>query len=307
MTGRTYRNLAAAVAVIALIIGGAAGVSAQKKGGVIRVGNLGEPPALDAHWTTASITETLTNHIYEGLYSLDSGNKPIPMLAEGVAISKDGLVYTFKLRKGVKFHNGKEMTSEDVVASLARWGKQSVYGKALFAQVADWKAIDKYTVEMKLKEKSAIVLISLAVPNNFGAIYPKEIAEKFEPAVKATEYIGTGPYKLAEWKPDQYIRMVRFDEYKSRAEKPTGYGGGKTAYVDEIRWVPVPEVATRVAQMETGELDFADDLNLDAFDRLKKNAAVRPIVSKPYYWLVAVFNKKEGLMTNQKLRQAWQA
>src|SRR6266851_8515456 len=94
---------------------------AQKKGGVLRVGNLGEPPALDAHWTTASITETLTNHIYEGLYSLDSSNKPIPMLAEGVAISKDGLVYTFKLRQGVKFHNGKEMTSEDVVASLARW------------------------------------------------------------------------------------------------------------------------------------------------------------------------------------------
>src|ERR1700675_3691431 len=98
---------------------------AQSKGGVLRVGNLGEPPSLDAHWTTASITETLTNHIYEGLYTLDSGNKPIPMLAEGVAISKDGLVYTFKLRQGVKFHNGKEMTSEDVVPSIARWGKQS--------------------------------------------------------------------------------------------------------------------------------------------------------------------------------------
>ena len=136
------------------------------------------------------------------------------------------------------------MTSEDVVASLTRWGKQSIYGKSLFAQV-HLKALDKYTVEMKLKEKSAIVLISLAVPNNFGAIYPKEIAEKFEPEVKATEYIGTGPYKLAEWKPDQYIRMVRFDDYKSRSEKPNGYGGGKTAYVDEIRWVPVPEVATR--------------------------------------------------------------
>jgi len=299
-------------AFLALAFAAVAGLAAvpadaQVKGGMLRVGNLGEPPSLDAHWTTASITETLTNHIYEGLYSLDKDNKPIPMLAESHTLSKDGLVYTFKLRQGIKFHNGKEMTSEDVVPSLARWGKQSIYGKALFAQVDTWKAIDKYTVEMKLKEKSAIVLISLAVPNNFGAIYPKEIAEKFEPAVKATEYIGTGPYKLAEWKPDQYIRMVRFDEYKSRAEKPTGYGGGKTAYVDEIRWVPVPEVATRVAQMETGELDFADDLNLDAFDRLKKNAAVRPIVSKPYYWLVAVFNKKEGLMTNQKLRQAWQA
>jgi peptide/nickel transport system substrate-binding protein len=101
--------------------------------------------------------------------------------------------------------------------------------------------------------------------------------------------------------------MVRFDDYKARNEKPNGYGGGKTAHLDEVRWIPVPEVATRVAQVETGELEFADDLNLDAYDRLKKNPSVRPLVSKPYYWLVAVFNKKEGLMTNQKLRQAWQA
>src|SRR6266498_966725 len=302
------RKALLAMAGILLVAGGGAlAADTPRKGGVLRVGNLGEPPALDAHWTTASITETLTNHIYEGLYSLDSSNRPIPMLAEGVTVSKDGLVYTFKLRQGVKFHNGKEMTSEDVVASLARWGKQSVYGKALFAQVADFKALERYTVEMKLREKSAIVLISLAVPNNFGAIYPRETADKFPPETKVTEYVGTGPYKLAEWKPDQYIRMVRFEEYKARNEKPNGYGGGKTAWLDEIRWVPVPEVATRVAQMETGELDFADDLNLDAYDRLKKNPSVRPIISKPYYWLVAVFNKKEGLMTNQKLRQAWQA
>src|SRR2546422_10475471 len=160
---------------------------------------------------------------------------------------------------------------------------------------------------MKLKEKSAIVLISLAVPNNFGAIYPKEIAEKFPPEVKATEWVGTGPFKLAEWKPDQYIRMVRFDAYRSRNEQPNGYGGGKTAWLDEIRWISVPEVATRVAQVETGELEFADDLNLDAYERIRKNPNVKAIVSKPYYWLVAVLNKKEGLMTNAKLRQAWQA
>src|SRR4029453_677698 len=154
------------------------------------------------------------------------------------------------------------MSADAVIASLARWGKQSVYGKTLFSQVAEWKALDKYTVEMKLKEKSSIVLISLAGPNNFGAIYPKEIAEKFAPEVKSTEWIGTGPFKLAEWKPDQYIRMVRFDDYKPRNEKPNGFGGGKRAWVDEIRWEPVPEVATRVVQVETGELDFADDLNL---------------------------------------------
>src|SRR2546428_106864 len=242
------------VALVAMLLSASSVAAAEtpKRGGVLRVGNLGEPPALDAHWTTASITETLTNHVYEGLYSLDASNRPTPMLAESHTVSKDGLTYTFKLRQGIKFHNGKEMTSEDVVPSLARWGKQSIYGKALFAQVADWRAVDTYTVEMKLKEKSAIVLISLAVPNNFGAIYPKEIAEKFPPEVKATEWVGTGPFKLAEWKPDQYIRMVRFDEYRSRNEQPNGYGGGKTAWLDEIRWIPVPGVATRVAQVETG-------------------------------------------------------
>src|SRR2546429_26979 len=207
-----------ALAAIVLIVSGVAVAQTPRRGGVLRVGNLGEPPALDAHWTTASITETLTNHIYEGLYSLDATNRPIPMLAESHSVSRDGLTYTFKLRQAVKFHNGKEMTAEDVVPSLARWGKQSIYGKALFAQVADWRAVDRYTVEMRLKEKSAIVLISLAVPNNFGAIYPREIVEKFPPEVKVTEYVGTGPFKLAEWKPDQYIRMVRFDDYKPRNE-----------------------------------------------------------------------------------------
>ncbi|MGH7268672.1 MAG: ABC transporter substrate-binding protein [Candidatus Rokuibacteriota bacterium] len=309
MTRRpSVRAVLLALLALAVAAGAGSDAGAQRRGGIVRIGNLGEPPTLDAHWTTATLTEVLTNHLYEGLYSLDEGYRPSPMLAESLpAVSRDGLTYTFKLRQGVKFHNGKEMTAEDVVASLNRWGKQSNYGKALYPQVAEVRAADKYTVEMKLKEKSAIVLISLAVPNNFAAIYPKEIAEKFKPQEKATEFVGTGPFKLAEWKPDQYIRMVRFDDYRSRSDTPSGYGGGKTAYVDEIRWIPVPDVATRVAQAETGELDFADDLNLDAYDRLLQSANARPIVAKPYYWLVAVLNKKEGLMTNQKLRQAWQA
>jgi peptide/nickel transport system substrate-binding protein len=294
------------IALVVLVL--VAPAAAQQKGGIVRIGNLGEPPTLDAHWTTATLTEVLTNHLYEGLYALDEGYRPVPMLAEGMpAVSPDGLTYTFKLRSGVKFHNGKEMTSEDVVASLKRWGQQSQYGRALFAVVTDVRGSDRQTVELRLKQKYAAVLVALAAPNNFAAIYPKEIAEKFKPQDKATEFIGTGPFKLAEWKPDQYIRMVRFDEYKSRSEPPNGYGGAKTVWVDEIRWIPVPDVATRVAQMETGELDFADDLNIDAYDRLQRSASSRPIVAKPYYWLVAVLNKKEGLMTNQKLRQAWQA
>ncbi len=304
---RKLRMLGLAVLPV-LALGIAADAQAPRKGGVLRIGNLGEPPTLDAHWTTATLTEVLTNHLYEGLYALDEGYRPVPMLAEGMpTVSTDGLTYVIRLRQGVKFHNGKEMTSDDVVASLKRWTQQSQYGKALATVLADMRATGKYAVELKLKQKSAAVVVSLAAPNNFGAIYPKEIAEKFPPAEKATEFVGTGPFKLAEWKPDQYIRMVRFDDYKSRSDPPSGYGGAKAAHVDELRWIPVPDVATRVAQMETGELEFADDLNIDAFDRLQKSANARPVVAKPYYWLIAVLNKKEGLMTNQKLRQAWQA
>ena len=295
-------------ALMALVLAVPLAADAQKKGGVLKIGNLGEPPSLDPHWGTQTITEVLTNHVFEGLYSVDEKGQPIPMLADGMpAVSKDGLTYTIKLRQGIKFHNGKEMTSDDVLPSIIRWSKRSTYGKALFAQVADVRAPDKNSIEIKLKEKSAIVTISLAIPNNFAAIYPKEIAEKFPPDQRITEWIGTGPFKLAEWKPDQHIRMTRFDEYKALPGKQNGYGGNKTVYVDELRWIPVPDAASRAAQLESGDLDFADDLVADAYDRLKASKDVQPIIVKPYYWLVAVFNKKEGLMTNQKLRQAWQA
>ena len=267
----------------------------------------GEPPTLDPHWTTAVNTEVIGGHIFEGLYTLDDSNQPIPMLAESHTVSRDGLTYTFKLRQGVPFHNGKELVADDVVASLGRWGKQSIYGKDLFNQVTSLKALDKYTVEMTLKERTPVVLMNLAQTSSFAAIYPKEIAEKFPPATKVTEFIGTGPYRFAEWKPDQFVRVVRFDGYKGRTEKANGYGGVKQAYADEIRWVPVPDVASRVAQMETGELDYADDLSADAYDRLLKSPAARPVIGKLYLWIIMVLNKKEGLMTNQKLRQAMQA
>ena len=304
----TLRALALALVAAMAVGAGMAEAQTPKKGGVLRIGNLGEPPSLDPHWGTQTITEVLANHVFEGLYALDEGYQPIPMLADGATPSRGtGSSTPSSSERASSFHNGKEMTADDVVASLVRWSKRSIYGKSLFAQVVDLKAVDKYTVEMKLKEKSAIVLVSLAVPNNMAAIYPKEIAEKFPPDQRVTEWVGTGPFKLAEWKPDQYIRMVRFDGYKPLAGKQTGYGGAKIVHVDELRWVPVPDVASRAAQVESGDLDVGDDLDANAYERLAKNPNVQPIIVKPYYWLVAVFNKKEGLMTNQKLRQAWQA
>src|SRR5437764_10211330 len=89
-----------------------------RTGGVFKVAMIGEPPTLDLHKTTAVIVQQITWHVYETLYTYDKNYNAIPLLAESHAVSDKGRTYTFKLRSGVKFHNGKEMTAADVVASL---------------------------------------------------------------------------------------------------------------------------------------------------------------------------------------------
>ena len=108
--GSRFNSLTIAVLAVGLLVfAGVTDVAAQKRGGTIRVGMQGEPPTLDPHWTTAVNTEVIGGHIFEGLYTLDDTNQPIPMLAESHTVSRDGLAYTFKLRQGVPFHNGKEL------------------------------------------------------------------------------------------------------------------------------------------------------------------------------------------------------
>src|SRR5262249_57037658 len=118
--------------------------------------------------------------LYETLYTPGTEFPADPGLAGGLPGGGAGRAdLTNNLRQGHRFHNGKEMTSEDVVASLKRWGGYAAQAKALWTSVEGVRAVDKSTVEIKLKEKSGIVLISLANANNFSAIYPTALAEKY--------------------------------------------------------------------------------------------------------------------------------
>ena len=239
-----------------------------RAGGVLKVAMIGEPPSLDLHWTTAVITQQITWHVYETLYTYDKGFKPIPMLAQGHTVSDGGRRYTIALRRGVKFHNGKEMTSADVVASLNRWGKISTPGKPLWKDVEAVEAKDPFTVVIHLKEPSGSLLFGLGRPNAGAAIYPKEVVEAAGDG-QIKEYIGTGPYRFVEHKPDRHIKLARFKDYSARADAPDGYGGKRTAYVDEILFLPVPDVAVRLAGVETGEYHFAQQIKPDQYDRIK--------------------------------------
>jgi peptide/nickel transport system substrate-binding protein len=123
----------ALVVVVALVgVGASPSVvlaQAPTAGGVLRVAAEAEPPTLDPHWTTASVTAQVALHIFETLFTLDKDGNPIPHLVDSFAISADERVYTLELRKDVRFHDGRLMTSEDAVASLNRWGRVTATGQ----------------------------------------------------------------------------------------------------------------------------------------------------------------------------------
>ena len=133
-----------------------------KKGGVLRVGMIGEPPTLDVHTTTAVITREIAVNMFEGLFALDARYQPAPLLAEGYEVLDGGKRYAIRLRKDVKFHNGKPLTSADVVASLKRWGALSSPGKATFKVIEAVEAKGPNAIEIRLKEPSGSLLTVLA-------------------------------------------------------------------------------------------------------------------------------------------------
>ena len=277
-----------------------------RTGGVFKAAMIGEPPSLDLHWTTAVITQQITWHIYESLFTYDKNYNAVPMLAESHTVTDGGRRYTIKLRQGVKFHNGKEMTSADVVPSLKRWGKMATPGKAVFKFVEAVEAKGPYEVLIHMKEPSAALLDGLARPNNAAAIYPKEVVDAAGEA-QVTSFIGTGPYRFVEHKPDRHIKLARFKEYVARQDAPDGFGGKRTAYLDEILFIPVPDVTVRLAGVETGEYHFAQQIKQDQYDRVRTMRDVEARVIKPSGWSTAVLNHKQGLMTDKRVRQAVQA
>jgi peptide/nickel transport system substrate-binding protein len=296
---------------VALVLALAASVGAQapeqpRTGGVFRAAMIGEPPTLDVHTTTAVIVQQITWHIFETLYTYDRQYNAVPMLVDSHTVTDGGRTYLFKLRRGVRFHNGKEMTSADVVASLKRWGRLATPGKAVWRNVEGVEAKDPHTVAMYLKEPSGALLMGLARPNNGAVIMPREIVEAAgDQPVK--EYIGTGPYRFVEHRPDRHVRVARFKDYAARAEAPSFGGGKRVAYLDEILFIPVPDVAVRLAGVETGEYHYGQQIKPDQLDRVKSLRDVVPGVIKPSGWTTAVLNHKQGLMSDKRIRQAFQA
>lgn len=289
--------------LIALALGSTAEAQTSRRGGTLRIAQIGEPPTLDPSATTVGVTSNIGMVIFETPFAFDASWHPQPMLVESHTVSPDGRTYTFRLRRGVLFHNGKEMGAEDVAASLIRWGKVGSRGAVVFQNVEAVTVQDKSTVVMRLKEPFAPLLAFLALPSSAAAIMPKEIAEA-TPAGPVTQFIGTGPFRFVEWLPNRHVKLARWDRYSPRSEPASLYAGRREARVDEVIYYPVGNVATRIAGVQSGDYDLADDIAQDLYAQLKNDPRVVAEVHQPGTWLVFFFNKKAGLMANVKLRQA---
>jgi peptide/nickel transport system substrate-binding protein len=282
------------------------GLSAEpKRSPMLVFGQEAPPPTLDPHFSTSISTRNIAMHIFEQLVTRDENNDVIPELAEGWQVSPDGLVYTFKIRSGVKFHNGKELTSADVKASFERY-KRMALAKVTLAPVQAIEAPDPRTFVLKLSKKIPVFLEELSAFVVPIAILPAEQADREGGKI---DLIGTGPFQFVEWVPDSHIRVKRFEGYRpdQRYKGSNGFGGRKEVWFDTVDFKLVKEPGARVAGLESGQLQIIEDLPPESAKRLAGDRSI-VIHDLKNFWLQGAWvNHHRPPTNNLKVRQAAQA
>jgi peptide/nickel transport system substrate-binding protein len=277
------------------------GEGEETGGGELQYAINTQPPSIDPHMSTATATRDVARHIFESLVTLNSKYEVVPMLAKSWEQSEDGKTYTFQLREGVKFHNGEEMTAEDVVASMSRWKERSATAQTLL-EGATFEAKDDYTVVLQVEKPSVFVLPALAGTLQFAGIMPKEVVEATtETGVK--EYIGTAPFKFVEWKQDQHIHLAKFEDYQPLDTPADGLGGKKEALVDDLYIQIVTDPSTRLTGLQTGQYDVGYGYEQDMLEQLESDPGIN-VFSPMIGYTSIVLNKTKGLFSDIKMRQA---
>ena len=194
-----------------------------------------------------------------------------------VGVSADKLTWTFTLRDGLEWHDGKPVTSEDCVASLKRWGAKDSMGQKLMGFVTALEARRRQDLQDRAEgalRPGARFARQAVRPTPF--MMPKRVAET-DPNKQIDDYIGSGPFifKKDEWKPGEKTVYVKNPNYKPRAEPPSGLAGGKVAKVDRVEWIAIPDQQTAVNALLAGEIDMIEEPPHDLLPLLKADKNVK--------------------------------
>ncbi|MCP4385459.1 MAG: hypothetical protein GY798_29275, partial [Hyphomicrobiales bacterium] len=277
------------------------------QGGTLNIGLHIPLTTLDWQSTVSHPLPQVMGHVFEGLFGNGSDLTAVPELAESWEVSDEGKVWTFKLREGVKFHNGDTLDSGDVKASLERWREVGPKGAGL-ASLASIGTPDANTVVLNFSDPMGqFLLLLLGSDENKAIIMPKEIAEASTTPGQLTEVVGTGPYRFVEYQEDQFARLARFEDYVARSDEPNYQSGKKITNLDEVIFWIVPEASTRVAGLESGEYDIITEVPDSEAARLEETEGVAPVKNGPGVLQYMMFNHKQGPTSDINIRKAIQA
>jgi len=250
-------------------------VSAQGTPSTLRAVMHSDLKVIDPIWVSAQIARTYGYLVYDTLFALDADMKPQPQMVDTYKVGDDSLTYTFVLRDGLQWQDGKPIQAADCVQSIKRWAERDGVRQRLPQNTRELEVVDDRTFRLTLKEPYGFVIASLAKPGSTAPfMMPKRIA-----GTPGTQQIrdatGSGPFifKADEWKPGEKAVYERNPNYKPRPEPPSGLAGGKVAKVDRVEWVVLPDVQTAVNALQNGEID-AVALPPDLLPMLQANKSI---------------------------------
>jgi peptide/nickel transport system substrate-binding protein len=303
---RPLSTLARSLLLVAALLVGAAGAQpAPGEAGTLRIATAAAAPTLDPTLNTSQASMELTLHVFDSLFAYDAGYRIVPSLATGYEISDDGLVYEISLAEGIRFHDGSEMTSEDVIASIERARQIGQNAATLGEVIAELEPNGDYGVTMTLSRPYGAIVEILATPLPQVAVMPAELAASTDP-LNPPDLIGTGPYRIASWVPDQALVLERFDDYVPGNDMPaSGLAGDRVAYFQTLRFEPVPQAQTRVAGLNRGDFGYAQNLPVATYGSLQANPDVEPQIITESSLLAFWLNHRDGeLLSDVNMRRA---
>src|SRR5690349_11047791 len=249
----------------------------------------------DPYDANDTLSQAMAKSFYEGLFGFDKDMKMVPVLAESYEASKDGLVYTIHLRKGVKFHDGTDFKADAVKANLDRVtnpeNKLKRYG-LYNNNIAKTEVVDDYTARITLRTPFSPFINQLAHPSTV-MISPTALA-KYGNKDIAFHPVGTGPFKFVEWKQTDYLKVAKFDGYWNK-----GY-----PKVDTITWKPVVDNNSRAALMQTGEAHFTFPVPYELAEVLKQKPDLELVAAPSIVLRYLSMNTQQKPFDNPKVRQA---
>jgi peptide/nickel transport system substrate-binding protein len=261
---------------------------------------------LDPIATPAYVTRDHGYMIYDVLIAQDDAFRPQPQMADWQQTA-DGLVYTFRLRDGLLFHDGRPVTSADVVASLKRWGQRDNGGQLIFEQTSRLEAADDKTIIWRFKSPVPALLEILSKPSSFPAFIMPERISSTPPDKTISEHIGSGPFKFiaSEFSAGVSATYEKFAEYVPRNEPPSWMAGGKSVRVRRVRWLTMPDAQTAVNALVAGEIDYIEGVPIDLLPVLKQQRhVVAERRSTLGYQVIGRMNFKQAPFDNVDARRA---